>query len=221
MTNRWARSGGRRRRIAKARNRGQDGACSTETVFSSWHRRSEALNQTINLSVSHLIDRKPSLPPPYPSRLMFAMLLSATTCFRPVQNQHKREGLKLRKTILVYVGIFMAAQSAPAVSGGNIVVGEKVFQRCFSCHSIAEEDPNKKGPSLKGIVGRRIAATTGFSYSAPMTALGASGAKWDEATLDEFLKYPSEFVKGTKMTAPPVRRDTERADLIAFLGAIH
>lgn len=114
----------------------------------------------------------------------------------------------------------MAVQSAPAVSGGNVVEGERVFQRCFSCHSSAEEDPNKKGPSLKGIVGRRIAATRGFAYSAPMAALDASGAKWDEATLDEFLKYPTEFIKGTKMTAPPVRRETERADLITFLSTI-
>jgi|SRR5690349_11150105 len=127
----------------------------------------------------------------------------------------------MQKNILAYVAIWMAAQTAPAMSDGNIVEGEKVFQRCASCHSVAEEDPNKKGPSLKGIVGRPVASTAGYSYSAPMAALGASGAKWDEATLDQFLKYPSEFVKGTTMTAPPVRRETERADLIAFLGTIH
>jgi cytochrome c len=133
---------------------------------------------------------------------------------------HQWEELRLRKTILVCVAACFAVQSSPAVSGGNIAEGEKVFQRCFSCHSVAEEDPDKKGPSLGGIVGRPVASVVGYAYSAPMTALGASGAKWDEATLDEFLKYPSEFVKGTKMTAPPVRRETERVDLIAFLGTL-
>ena len=106
------------------------------------------------------------------------------------------------------------------MAGGNPVEGEKVFQRCLSCHPVAEADPNKKGPSLKGIVGRPVASFPGYSYSVPMAALGATGARWDEATLDEFLKYPSEFVKGTKMTAPPVRREAERTDLIAFLGTI-
>ena len=126
----------------------------------------------------------------------------------------------MRKAIFAYVAVCLAVQSAPAVSGGNIIEGEKVFQRCFSCHSVAEEDPSKKGPSLKGIVGRPVASAAGYSYSAPMAALGASGTKWDEATLDQFLKYPSEFVKATKMTAPPIRRETERANLIAYLGTI-
>jgi cytochrome c2 len=126
----------------------------------------------------------------------------------------------VRTLLLTCVAIYVSVQSTPTMAGGNVAEGEKVFQRCFSCHSVAEEDPRKKGPSLKGIVGRPVASTVGFSYSAQMAALGAMGAKWDEATLDRFLKYPSEFVKGTKMTAPPVRRETERADLIAFLGTI-
>jgi len=127
----------------------------------------------------------------------------------------------MRKFALAYVAVWIAVQSTPAISEGNVVEGEKVFQRCASCHSLAEEDPNRKGPSLKGVVGRPVASTAGYSYSAPMAALGASGAKWDRATLDQFLKYPSEFVKGTTMTAPPVRREAERADLIAYLGTIH
>jgi cytochrome c len=126
----------------------------------------------------------------------------------------------MQTKIVACVAVFLAVQSTPVVAGGDVVEGEKVFQRCFSCHAVAEEDPSKKGPLLKGIVGRPVASMAGYPYSAQMAALGATGAKWDEATLDQFLKYPSEFVKGTKMTAPPVRRETERADLIAFLGTI-
>ena len=54
-----------------------------------------------------------------------------------------------------------------------------------------------------------------------MAALGASGAKWDDKTLDEFLAQPTDFVRGNKMTAPPIRRETERADLIAYMGMLH
>jgi cytochrome c len=106
----------------------------------------------------------------------------------------------------------------PVFADGDVVAGEKVFQRCLSCHS-ATEKINKHGPSLQGVVGRPVASMEGFGYSEAMKALGATGAVWDEATLDEFLKEPIYFVKGTKMMAPPVRRDTERLDLIAYLKA--
>jgi cytochrome c len=97
-----------------------------------------------------------------------------------------------------------------------MVEGEKVFQRCLSCHSVTD-NTNKYGPYLRGVVGRHVAAAQGFHYSMAMAAFGKTGAVWDEATLDKFLKAPSDLVKGTKMNAPPVRRDTERADLIAYL----
>jgi cytochrome c len=127
----------------------------------------------------------------------------------------------LRAEILVYCMIGLTMQSTATEAGGNLVEGEKVFQRCFSCHSIAEADPNKKGPPLRGIMGRPVASVAGYSYSAPMVTLGSTGAVWNEVTLDQFLKYPSEFVKGTSMTAPPVRRESERVDLIAFLSTLH
>jgi cytochrome c len=57
----------------------------------------------------------------------------------------------------------------------------------------------------------------GFAYSDALRAFGATGAVWDEATLDKFLRDPMGFIKGIKMVAAPVRRDTERADLIEFL----
>ena len=53
-----------------------------------------------------------------------------------------------------------------------------------------------------------------------MKTFGATGAQWDEATLDQFLKEPALFLKGTKMKAPPVSLDTERVDLIAFLKSL-
>jgi cytochrome c len=103
-----------------------------------------------------------------------------------------------------------------AFADGDVAQGEKVFQRCSPCHSVSE-NVNKVGPSLKGIVGRPVASVNGFSYSNAMKAFAATGAIWDGPTLDTYLKGPSDLVKGTKMSVPPVRRDTERADLIAYL----
>ncbi len=103
-----------------------------------------------------------------------------------------------------------------ALADGDMVAGEKVFQRCVSCHVVVDKT-NKKGPTLRGVVGRPVASVDGFAYSDAMKAFGATGAVWDEATLDKFLKDPIGFVIGVKMVIAPVRRDTERADLIAFL----
>ena len=111
--------------------------------------------------------------------------------------------------------MFMAP---PAVADGNVAAGEIIFQRCIACHGKMEPATSKRlGPTLHGIVGRSVASVEGYAYSDAMKAFGATGAQWDEATLDQFLKEPILFVKGTKMMAPPVRRDTERADLIAYL----
>lgn len=112
------------------------------------------------------------------------------------------------------------SETGDAWADGNVGNGEQIFQRCASCHVVTGSDASRKGPSLQKIVGRPVASVAGYVYSPNMAALGARGAKWDPETLDQFLSYPSEFVKGTKMTAPPVRRESERADLIAYLATL-
>lgn len=122
--------------------------------------------------------------------------------------------LRLLFLVMVCVVPFTGAAEAD----GNVAAGEIVFQRCFACHG--KVDPTqlaRNGPTLRGIVGRPVASVEGYAYSDAMRAFGATGAHWDEATLDQFLKDPMALVKGMKMVIPPVRRDTERADLIAFL----
>jgi cytochrome c len=117
---------------------------------------------------------------------------------------------------IILVATCVGFSTEMAFAGGDVAQGEKVFQRCLPCHSISG-NLNKVGPYLEGIVGRPVASAKGFSYSNAMKAFAAAGAVWDEATLNTYLSGPSDLVKGTKMLAPPVRRDTERAALIAYL----
>ena len=124
-------------------------------------------------------------------------------------------GHMIKARILVFaVGLGLSTEIA--LADGDAMKGEKVFQRCASCHSVTEKT-NKHGPYLAGVIGRPVATAEGFTYSKAMWDFGKTGAVWDEATLDTFFKGPSDLVKGTNMVAPPIRRDTERADLIAFL----
>ena len=122
----------------------------------------------------------------------------------------------MKSLFLVFAALMLMVP--PAIADGNVAAGEIVFQRCIVCHGKMEPaQPPRMGPPLHAIVGRPVASVEGYVYSDAMKAFGATGARWDEATLDQFVKEPILFVKGTKMMAPPVRRDTERADLIAYL----
>lgn len=127
----------------------------------------------------------------------------------------------MRSLIVICLAVGSFATSSAARADGEVAAGEKVFGRCFSCHSIGAPDPAKKGPTLKDIVGRPIASVAGYSYSEALKARATPGAVWDAGTLEQFLKDPSGFAKGTKMTAPPVRRESERSDLIAYLTTLH
>ena len=110
----------------------------------------------------------------------------------------------------------LGLMAGAALADGDMVAGEKVFQRCMSCHVVVD-NTSKKGPTLRGVVGRPAASVDGFAYSDGLKAFGASGAVWDEATLDKFLQDTIGFVKGMRMVIAPVRRDADRANLIAFL----
>jgi cytochrome c len=108
-------------------------------------------------------------------------------------------------------GILMAL---PA-QAGDVKAGEKVFRKCKSCHYV-DQEKNKTGPHLVNIIGRAAGSVDGFKYS---KAMKDSGLTWDEATLAEFLKKPKDYLKGTKMAFAGLRKDTEIADLIAYLKA--
>ena len=118
------------------------------------------------------------------------------------------------------LGCVLTARVAPATEG-DATRGERVFQRCFSCHSV---DPNEtaqlQGPSLYRVVGRRAASVPGFTYSDAMKAKGAAGLVWTTDALDRFISDPEAFVPGTPMVVlPPLSDAQERADLIAYLAS--
>lgn len=114
-------------------------------------------------------------------------------------------------------GFMSIAFAGSAQAEGDIVAGEKLFLRkCFGCH-VVPAGAIAKGPSLRGVVGRPVASVEGFAFSDGLKAFGATGAVWDEATLDKFLADINVFVRGMRMTMTPISRDTDRADLIAFL----
>lgn len=117
-------------------------------------------------------------------------------------------------TVLAFGAAAPAAYAQEA--GGDPEAGAKVVKKCLACHTL---QPGKKKivPSLHGVVGRTPGTLEGFSYSKAMVAFGEGGAVWDVETLDAFLTGPRKLVKGTRMTFPGLKKEKERADVIAYL----
>jgi cytochrome c len=99
--------------------------------------------------------------------------------------------------------------------------GETVFKKCQACHSGEKGGPNKVGPDLWGIVDRPVASHEGFAYSAAMKDFSKGGSEhWTFDHLNHFLTAPKAYVKGTAMGFAGLKKDEERANLIAYLRSL-
>ena len=96
----------------------------------------------------------------------------------------------------------------------DIDKGEKIFKKCAACHSIEKGAPNKIGPNLHTVIGRKKASWPDFKYSDGMKNKGGS---WDIASINQFITKPKDFVTGTKMSFAGLPKDKDRANVIAYL----
>ena len=116
------------------------------------------------------------------------------------------------------------AEAAPAESLGTMLAsadatkGQAVFKACAACHDGSKGGPNKVGPNLWGIVGRNHGIHEGFAYSDAMAAL--KDKPWDYAALNEFLTNPKKTIPGTKMAFGGLKKDEDRANLLAYLQTL-
>lgn len=110
--------------------------------------------------------------------------------------------------------------------------GEEGFKACRACHAIISTDGTviqkggKTGPNLYGVIGRTVASEEGFSYSAGLKEVGATGAVWDEASLAAFILDPNAWVKEktgkdsakSKMAFKAKGDTTDMASYLASVG---
>ncbi len=100
------------------------------------------------------------------------------------------------------------------LASADVGKGAKVFKKCAACHKL-EDGANATGPYLFGLIGRDAGAAAGFGYSGALPA----GA-WTEDALNAFLTKPSDYAPGTSMSFAGLKKDTDRANLIAYLATI-
>jgi len=101
-----------------------------------------------------------------------------------------------------------------AGENGNADRGKELFvRRCSGCHA---PDLNKEGPRLRGVYGRKAAGAPGFAYS---DALKKAAVRWDDASLDRWLRDPDAMVPDTDMAFRLADGD-ERKAVIAYLKSL-
>ncbi len=118
-----------------------------------------------------------------------------------------------RAVAVALTGLFVL--SAGPAQAGDIQAGAKVFKKCKACHYV-DREKNKTGPHLVSIIGRAAGTLEGYKYS---KAMKSSGIVWDEATLAAYLRAPKKYIKGTKMAFAGLRKETDIANVIAYLKA--
>ena len=95
--------------------------------------------------------------------------------------------------------------------------GRKLFSdHCAICH-VHVAGVRAYGPDLRGVVGRRAAATAGFPYS---EALKKSGLTWTEETLRNWIAEPAHVVPSTLMPHPAISDPAEQVYVIAYLKTL-
>jgi len=93
--------------------------------------------------------------------------------------------------------------------------GEQLFMRkCSSCHDQEKAGGHGKGPHLWNVLGRQAGTIEGFEFS---EAMKNSGHSWSFATLNYYLTRTDRAVPGLAMEFRGLRKEKDRADLIAYL----
>jgi cytochrome c len=107
--------------------------------------------------------------------------------------------------------------TSSAQAAGDPEKGAKSFRRCAICHSVQADGPNKVGPNLFGVVGRKAAAIPGYMYS---MALEMAPFAWTEDKLVSFLERPKQVVPGTKMSFNGLTSVDDALDIVAYLKSL-
>ena len=120
----------------------------------------------------------------------------------------------MKTTTLGVLTLIASAAATPALAQ-DVAAGKTAFNKCLACHAVGEGAKNKVGPILNGLDGRKSGTVEGYSYS---DANKNSGITWNKEQFLDYIRDPKAKIPGTKMVFAGIKKDSEAADLWAFLA---
>ena len=131
----------------------------------------------------------------------------------------------LRAFGAAFVAAGFIVASVGGASAQDATKGKSTFNQCKACHAL---DHALVGPPLGGFVGRKAGSVAGYSYSELMKAAGEAGLTWDEASLVDYLKGPTDYLKkyvadkgktasGSSKMAFQLSNEDQRKNVVAYL----
>jgi cytochrome c len=96
--------------------------------------------------------------------------------------------------------------------------GAKLFKnQCATCHTLDAGEPQRQGPTLAGVFGRKAGSVAGFHYS---PGFANADFSWDDTKLDAWLTNPQAVIPGAIMPYRQAKPQVRHA-IIVFLKGQH
>jgi cytochrome c len=108
------------------------------------------------------------------------------------------------------------------ISNADAAAGKEVANKCTQCHKF-EPGAESTGPSLFGMIGRKIASEPGFKYSTgagSLTAYSEANGIWTYELFDHYIENPRKAVPGTAMNFFGIKKQQDRSNLMAYLRTL-
>lgn len=112
-----------------------------------------------------------------------------------------------------------ASVAATAHADGESAKGKVAFERqCAICHTTEKGGPNRYGPNLFGIIGKRAGSVPGFAYSNAFRT--RVNWDWNTDAVGAWIMFPSTMVPGTAMGIFQGVAERDRDDIVAYLATL-
>ena len=114
-----------------------------------------------------------------------------------------------------HLGPVVIDRPADVFAGLDASRGAQVFKACAVCHTLTPDGENRAGPTLYGVMGRKIGSAPGYRYS---PGFAAHDIVWSKETIARLFELgPSTYTPGTKMPEQTVGSPEDRAALVDFI----